>query len=203
MAAKTTEPIVSDMDVLGADAAMERYSEGDDAAFADVYDAIAPRLLGFLRKSARDDAIADDLLQQTLLHIHRERGTFLRGARVMPWAYAIARRLMIDGARRRRLEQRVFAEVPDDEDWMTFESAAGGGGIDELVHARRLEERVRQRLESLPENQRTTYRLLHQEGMSLKGAADVLGTSVTAVKLRAHRAYEALRGVFRDSGGSR
>jgi RNA polymerase sigma-70 factor (ECF subfamily) len=198
-----TEPIITDADVLGADAAMERYSEGDDSAFADVYDAIAPRLLGFLRKSTRDDAIADDLLQQTLLHIHRDRGTFLRGARVMPWAYAIARRLLIDSARRRRLEQRLFADVPDDEDWMTFESASGGGAVDDLVDARRLEERVRQRLAALPETQRTTYRLLHQDGMSLKGAAEVLGTSVTAVKLRAHRAYEALRTVFRDSGGPR
>ena len=35
--------------VNGADAAMERYSNGDEAAFAELYDAIAPRLLGFLR----------------------------------------------------------------------------------------------------------------------------------------------------------
>jgi RNA polymerase sigma-70 factor, ECF subfamily len=203
MAEKTTEPVVTDGPVDGADAAMERYSEGDDAAFADVYDAISPRLLGFLRKSTGDEVAAEDLLQQALLHIHRERGSFLRGARVMPWAYAIARRLMIDGARRRKIEQRLFVDAPDDDDWVTFESSAESGAVDELVHARQLEKRVWQRLESLPESQRKTYQLLHQEGLSLKGAAELLGTSVTAVKLRAHRAYEALRAVLRDSGDSR
>jgi RNA polymerase sigma-70 factor (ECF subfamily) len=71
---------------------------------------------------------------------------------------------------------------------------------DDLLHARRLALRVQRRLESLPETQRTAYRLLQQEGLSLKGAAEVLGTSVTAVKLRAHRAYQALRAVLREAG---
>ncbi len=71
---------------------------------------------------------------------------------------------------------------------------------DDLLHARRLEWRLRQRLDDLPELQRTAYRLLRQEGLSLKRAATVLGTSVTAVKLRAHRAYVALRAVLREAG---
>ena len=174
---------------------MDRYSTGDDSAFAELYDAIAPRLLGFLRKATGDEATAEDLLQQTLLHMHRERGTFLRGARVTPWAYAIARRLMIDGARRRRVEQRLFAG-----DEQTYEAAGDAAGVDDLLHARRVAGRVQDRLDGLPETQRTAYLLLQQEGLTLKGAAEVLGTSVIAVKLRAHRAYLALRAVLRDAG---
>ena len=45
------EPCVTDRHLEGADAAMERYSNGDDAAFAELYDAIAPRLLGFSAQS--------------------------------------------------------------------------------------------------------------------------------------------------------
>ena len=41
--------------------------------------------------------------------------------------------------------------------------------------------------------------LVKQEGLSLKRAAELLGTSVTAVKLRTHRAYEALRAVLREA----
>jgi len=80
----------------GADAAMERYARGDEAAFAELYDAIAPRLLGFLRKATRDASAAEDLMQQTLLHMHRARGSFIPGAPVLPWAFAIARRLLTD-----------------------------------------------------------------------------------------------------------
>ena len=47
-------------------------------------------------------------MQQTLLQMHRARGSFIPGAAVMPWAFAIARRLIIDGARRRRIERRLF-----------------------------------------------------------------------------------------------
>jgi RNA polymerase sigma-70 factor, ECF subfamily len=179
---------------------MERYSKGDEAAFAELYDAIAPRLLGFLRKATRDDVAAEDLMQQTLLHIHRERGSFIPGARVMPWAFAIARRLMIDSARRRRVERRLFSDALPDDDRMTYEPTAATATADDLLHARRLEGRVQQRFDALPESQRTAYQLLQQEGLSLKGAAEVLGTSVTAVKLRAHRAYEALRAVLREPG---
>jgi RNA polymerase sigma-70 factor (ECF subfamily) len=200
MVRKNNESNVEDPGADGADAAMERYSTGDDAGFAEVYDAIAPRLLSFLRRATRDDAAAEDLLQQTLLQIHRDRGSFLSGARVIPWAYAIARRLMIDRARRRVVEQRVFSDAPDDDDRAIDEAASATASFDDLLHARHLEERVQRRLDALPEKQRTAYRLLQQEGLSLKLAAEVLGTSVTAVKLRAHRAYEALRAVLAEAG---
>jgi RNA polymerase sigma-70 factor (ECF subfamily) len=184
-------------DLEGADAAMERYARGDEAAFGELYDALAPRLLGFLRKATRDACAAEDLMQLTLLHMHRARGSFISGAPVLPWAFAIARRLMTDHARRRRVEQRLFSEAAADDDRMAYEPTAAA---DDVLHARRLEVRLRQRIEALPELQRTAYRLLQQEGLSLKSAAEVLGTSVTAVKLRAHRAYVALRAVLREAG---
>jgi RNA polymerase sigma-70 factor, ECF subfamily len=191
---------VANRGVDRADLAMERYSKGDEAAFAELYDAIAPRLLGFLRKATRDAFAAEDLMQQTLLHVHRARGSFIPGAAVIPWVFAIARRLMTDRARRRGVERRLFVDTPADDDRMTYEPTAAPARADDLLHARRLEWRVQQRIDELPELQRTAYRLLQQEGLSLKNAAEVLGTSVTAVKLRAHRAYVTLRAVVREAG---
>lgn len=185
----------------GADAAMERYASGDEAAFADVYDAIAPRLLGILRKATRDPSAAEDLMQQTLLHMHRARGSFIPGAPVMPWACAIARRLVIDSARRRRIERSLFSDTAADDDRMTYDTTSVTPAADDLLHTRRLAWRIQQRIDALPELQRTAYRLLRQEGLSLKRAAEVLGTSVTAVKLRAHRASVALRAVLREAEG--
>lgn len=180
---------------------MERYANGDDAAFAEVYDAIAPRLLGFLRKATRDGFASEDLMQQTLLQMHRARGSFISGAPVMPWAFAIARRLLIDGARRRRVERGLFSHAPVDDDRTRYDPTAGSATAGDVLDARRLERRLQQRLDALPETQRSAYQLVKQEGLSLKHAAEVLGTSVTAVKLRTHRAYVALRCVLRDEGG--
>jgi RNA polymerase sigma-70 factor, ECF subfamily len=194
--------VVADLDLGGADAAMERYARGDEAAFGELYDAIAPRLLGFLHKATRDAFAAEDLMQETILHMHRARGSFISGAPVLPWAYAIARRLMTDRARRRRVEQRLFAEAPADDDRMAHEPNAATETAEDVLHARRLAQCLQQRMDALPEPQRTAYRLLQQEGLSLKKAAEVLGTSVTAVKLRAHRAYVALRAAVREAGGA-
>ena len=106
---------------------MERYANGDDAAFGALYDAIAPRLLGFLSKATRDAAATEDLVQQTFLQMHRARGSFIRGAPVMPWALAIAKRLMIDSARRRRLELGLFRHTSADDERMGYEPSRNNG----------------------------------------------------------------------------
>ena len=175
------------------DAAMTRYSAGDDAAFGEVYDALAPRLFGYLVRQTRDHARAEDLVQQTFLQIHRARGRFIAGAEVVPWAFAIARRLMIDGMRRGKRE--VLASDDDAGEG----PPASGPAADDLVQAQQLANRIRGELAQLPEAQRVAFELVKQEGLSLAEAAQILGTTVAAVKLRAHRAYEALRTVLGDS----
>jgi RNA polymerase sigma-70 factor (ECF subfamily) len=177
--------------LAACDTAMARYAAGDEAAFAVVYDELAPRLYGYLIRQTRDGARSEDLVQQTFLQIHRARATFLPGAEVLPWAFAIARRLMIDGFRRGRRE--VLEETEARDDRPATEPAA-----DDLVQAQELATRIRRELARLPETQRVAFELVKEEGLSLAEAAQVLGTTVAAVKLRAHRAYEALRAVLGD-----
>lgn len=92
------------------DAAMERYADGDDAAFGDIYDALAPQLRSFLRRSIREHV--EDLVQQTFCQVHLARGSFIRGARVKPWVFAVARRLLIDRLRRAKHEAAARTEQP-------------------------------------------------------------------------------------------
>lgn len=174
------------------DLAMERYAAGEDASFAVVYDKLAPRLYGYLLRQTRDRSCAEDLVQQTMLHMHRARGRFIAGAEVTPWAFAIARRLMLDGVRRAK-RQGTFAE--DDPD----SSFSDGDSADDVVQARELAARIGGVLAKLPESQRVAFELLKQEGLSVAEAAEVLGTTAAAVKLRAHRAYEALRLALGDA----
>jgi RNA polymerase sigma-70 factor (ECF subfamily) len=178
-----------------ADFAMERYAGGDNAAFAQVYDALAPRLYGYLLRQTRDRSRAEDLVQQTMLHIHRARDRFIAGAEVTPWAFAIARRLLVDDIRRGR---RVILS----DDGETDSSISDQPLADELVQAGELAIRIQAILAKLPNSQRAAFELIKQEGLTVAQAAQVLGTTVAAVKLRAHRAYEALRaGLGEFDGG--
>src|SRR5688572_22381680 len=63
-----------------ADAAMERYANGDEAAFGELYDALVPRLYAFVLRKMRDPVRAEDLVQQTMLQVHCARGRFVPGS---------------------------------------------------------------------------------------------------------------------------
>jgi RNA polymerase sigma-70 factor (ECF subfamily) len=174
---------------------MERYADGDDSAFGDLYAALAPRLMQFLGRRAADPATAADLLQQTMLQLHLTRGRFLRGANVVPWAFAIAQRVAIDEARRNRrsITPLTFAPYGVED-----EPVAGLAAADDELHARRLARRAGAEVARLPEPQRAAFHLMRSEGLSVREVAQRLGTSANAVKLRVHRAYVALRAALRD-----
>jgi RNA polymerase sigma-70 factor (ECF subfamily) len=179
-------------DISSTNRAMERYATGDDSAFGDIYDALAPRLYEYLLAQVRNRALAEDLVQQTFLQMHRARGTFAAGADVRPWAFAIARRLMIDGMRRGKRERLHLAAEALAGEPKTTESP------DQVAVANQLAARMADALARLPETQRTAFTLTKQNGLSVAEAAQVLGTTITAVKLRTHRAATALRALLGD-----
>jgi RNA polymerase sigma-70 factor (ECF subfamily) len=171
---------------------MERYAAGDDASFDALYDALANRLYAYLRRHVRDPQACDDLLQETFLRMHKARGTFVMGAAVLPWAFAIARRLVLDRLRRDRRSPRVV----DDVGPVGVSPARTADRPEQVLEAQQLARRLAGALSRLPDSQRTAFELLKQDGLTLAEAAEVLGVTVTAVKLRAHRAYESLRAVL-------
>jgi RNA polymerase sigma-70 factor (ECF subfamily) len=173
-------------------AAMDRYADGDDRAFDVLYDALAPKLRQYLLRQTRDATRADDLLQQTLLQLHANRGRFIRGADVVPWAYAIARRVLIDSIRKGKRES--IPSTPQ----MDHEQQAVDTPPDELLDSHRLAKRIETELSRLPESQRLAFELTQKEGLSLRDVAQMLGTSANAVKLRARRAYVAIRTAIDD-----
>ena len=172
--------------------AMDRFAAGDDGALGDVYDLAAPPVMTFLLGLTRDRQLAEDLTQETFL-----RGLFHPGAPVLPWAYTIARRLFLDDVRTRRSARVVPHDPPDGDDGQTLDVAAGGPSAEQLFADKELSQALDQALQKLPEAQASAFRLLKGEGMSVAEVATIMGTTKGAVKLRAHRAYEALRGFLR------
>ena len=171
-----------------ADEAMERYADGDEAAFSALYDELAPRLLRFAARRLQSRAAAEDVVQQALLQIHLARDQFRPGAAVLPWAYAIARHLVVDSTRRHGREE--LRANPLDE---AAEEASGDAGADEALHWKRSEAALGRDLLTLPPALRESFELLKVEGLSVAETAEVLGITRGMVKIRAHRATVALR----------
>ncbi|WP_242343517.1 RNA polymerase sigma factor [Anaeromyxobacter terrae] len=180
----------SDVGAAGAsraDRAMDRYASGEDAAFAEVYDELAPRLHRFALRWTRSRSAAEDAVQQTLLQIHAARHRFVRGGAVVPWAYAIARRLLID------LGRRGVREVLRADDVRDPEEPSAAPSPEEALHHRRVAAEARRNLASLPSGWREAFELVKFEGLSVAETAEVLGITRGMVKIRAHRATAALR----------
>ena len=88
---------------------------------------MSPRLLGYLLKMARSRAVADDLLQQTFLKVHRARAAYMRGADPLPWIYSIAHRTFIDEARKTK---RAIVNVGDDDEVPDVAAGLTGESVD-------------------------------------------------------------------------
>lgn len=181
---------------LALDTAMDRYARGEDGAFDEVYERGAHRVRRFLLRLCASDALADDLTQETFLRVHRARGSFGKGAAAIPWMLAIGRNAFRDHVRRARARPVTEGARGDDDGSQPHASAETRG--DEALAGREMLEVVRRTLAALPVQQREAFVLLRFEGLSVIEAAQVVGTTEGALKVRAFRAYEALREALRD-----
>ncbi|MFO0601579.1 MAG: RNA polymerase sigma factor [Polyangiales bacterium] len=185
----TIEPALTSRRDDALDALMAAAVAGDARAFEALYRALAPRVRGFLRNLSGDDRAADDLTQTTFLKIHRARASYQLGAPVEPWVFAIARRTFLDHRRsRRRRPEDLSHDGSVPEPAPVEESPDGFDRLDPQVA-----DTLRAGLESLPDAQREAIVLLKVEGLSVADAAQVAGVTPGALKVRAHRGYEALR----------
>jgi RNA polymerase sigma-70 factor, ECF subfamily len=172
---------------------MQRYCDGDASAFRELYALVAPRLLGYLLKMARERSVAEDLLQQTFLKVHRARGAYVRGADPLPWIYSIAHRTFIDHARK---DRRAMVRVGETEELPEVAAAITGESDDRRDDGRAdpaLVSAALDALAELPAPQREAVVLTKLDGKTVAEAAEIAGTTTGAMKVRAHRGYEALR----------
>lgn len=162
---------------------MERYVDGDGDAFEQLFHQVAPKLYSYLLRLTRDRERAEDLVQVTFAKVHRARDSYLRGAPVVPWVLAIARRSFFDERRRAKARH---------ED-LTFDGVVPEPKQQNDQVPNDVAESLEQALARLPDSYREAIELTKFTGLSMAETAQVLGTTETAVKLRVHRGYNQLR----------
>ncbi len=162
---------------------MAAYRRGDSAAFRELFARYSPLLYRMMLRDLRRPEEARDLVQQTFLQLHRARLDFDPQLKLRPWLFTIAFNLKREHFRRvrRRPESSLEADhVPEP-------FVGDHGGRTEAAQA------IRHALARLPEDQREVIELHWFQGLSFSEVAEVVGVSVTAAKVRAHRGYTALR----------
>lgn len=161
-----------------------RAQAGDEVAYRQALQRIATRLRAYLRRrmqSLPDDL--EDLVQETLLALHLQRGTYDPALPVSAWVLAIARHKLVD-LWRRRGRQEALHDAIDDVDEAVL--VASGGGESE---ARR---DLGKLLADLPEAQRQAIVLTKVQGLSVAEASLRTGASQAAIKVQVHRGLKRL-----------
>ena len=160
---------------------MARYQRADPAAPAALVKLLSPQLYRFFAGPMGSKTDAEDMLQDVWLRIHRVRHTYRPGEPVLPWVYAIARRVRVDDYRKRhRIASRETGVDVLPETWVNKDERSCLPRFEELVAA-------------LPESQREVVTMLKVDGLSIEEVARATSSTVGAVKQKAHRAYERLR----------
>jgi RNA polymerase sigma-70 factor (ECF subfamily) len=166
-------------------------SVNDDAIVSALYRTYRDPLLAFvLRLTAGDREQAEDVVQETLVRAWREAGRLdLSGPSLMPWLATVARRIVIDEHRRKRVRpaetgEGVVAEMPVDDD----------------TAATILRVMVADAMRELSPAHREILNATILCDQTVNQAASTLGLPVGTVKSRVFYALRALHVVLEEHG---
>ena len=174
---------------------------GQDWAYEVMVRLYGGRLLAVARRLAGNDEDARDIVQAAYLSAFRAIKTFEGNCQLSTWLHRIVVNtgLMRLRSRRRRPEESIDDLLPNYQadghhveqfsDWST--------PADELLERAQTRATVRAAIEQLPDNFRTVLLLRDIEELSTQEVADALSMTQTAVKVRLHRARQALSTILR------
>jgi RNA polymerase sigma-70 factor (ECF subfamily) len=175
---------------------LARLRAGDEAAYEDLVRRETRHLLAVARRLLRNEEDAQDAVQQAFLSAFKALPSFNGQSRLTTWLHKIVANaaLMKLRTRGRRPEESVEDLLPsfleDGHHVERFNDWALPADLRMVRQETRA--RVRTTIERLPETYRTVLMLRDIEEFSTEETAEALGITATAVKVRLHRARQAL-----------
>jgi RNA polymerase sigma-70 factor (ECF subfamily) len=173
---------------------------GDDEAYLRLVTEQGGRMLAVARRYLRNDEDARDAVQEAFISAFRSIGSFEAGSRLSTWLHRITVNcaLMKIRSRERKPEEPIDDLLPKykPDGHQLNPSRRWGASADRLLESDQTRSLVRESIDRLPETYRNVLLLRDIEELSTEEAAELLGITVTAVKVRLHRARQALRGLL-------
>lgn len=174
---------------------MAQAQAGDQSAYAALLRDCVPLIRRIAHARGIRPDLVDDVVQDTLLTIHRARHTYDPARPFTPWLRAIVQRRGIDVLRRTGRQAKRELHAP-----LAYEAHPDpSSGADQAITDRNRAERLAHAVKQLPPGQRQALEHLGMQERSLAEAAIVTGRTTGALKVNLHRALKSLRVIM---GGS-
>lgn len=162
---------------------MISYQGGSLEAFQAIYAQLASAVRRYLFHLTGGSQIADDLLQETFLQMHRSRAAYNPAYAARPWVFGLARNVFLMNRRAARRWAQVHESREELPEFAVFPEADSFGSRDE----------IRRAISCLPADQAEALLLHHDWGFSFDEIAGMLGISPAAARARASRGMADLR----------
>jgi RNA polymerase sigma-70 factor (ECF subfamily) len=183
---------------LSDDELMERVRDGELERLEVLFERHHAALYRFFRRLVRDGTAAEDLVQEVFVRLLKYRGGFRPQGNFRAWLYSLARNAAFDQLekagveRSRRVEPR--GAFDDGEPVHPLDRViAPGLSADEVMERDQTAALLRRALDEMPADRRAVLVMSRYRELRYEEIAEVFGTSVGAIKVRAHRAMKELR----------
>lgn len=195
--ATTLKPMQESPTIINEPELLSRLRDREEAAFDELVDAAAGRMLSVARKMMPTEADAEDAVQDAFLSAFKSLDRFDGRSKLTTWLHQITVNacLMKLRSKRRRPEKSMDAMLPEfvpdghqKEPQKRWHEEASGG-----IEQQELRALVRSRIEELPEQYRVVLVLRDVEGLDTEETAAVLAVTLDTVRTRLHRARQALK----------
>ena len=175
----------------------------DQQDFAEQAMEYAPQLYSAALRMTRNQADAEDLVQEAYLRAYRSFHTFQEGTNLRAWLYRILTNAYINTyrAKQRRPQESDLADVEDLYLYRrlgAMETAAAAMSAEEQFLDVFTDDEVKQALEDLPDNFRLPVLLADVEGFAYKEIAEMLDIPIGTVMSRLHRGRKAMQRALYD-----
>jgi len=171
-------------------------ARGNSAALEVLYDRYASIVLGISLKVTGDQALAEDVLQETFWRVWQSAATYQpQLGSFTGWLFRIARNLAIDAYRRRNVRPQAISGV-DGSDPILDEMPDPNTDVPEQAQSILKNRQIRKALASLPVVQRQVIEMAYFYGMTRQEIAEATGEALGTIHTRARLALQKLRGEF-------
>ena len=176
-------------------------SAGDATAFDELFNRHATAIKSRLARMLRDEAAAEDVLQETFLRVWTRAEQYSGTGPAGVWLIRTATNLALNHLRtlRRRparaLEGSTEDGLADTSAWIVDQASAGPDLLCERSENRAI---LRLLIDALPDTQREVLQLMIEQGMDIAQVAQRLGIARGTVKSRLHYARAQLQRQWPD-----
>jgi RNA polymerase sigma-70 factor (ECF subfamily) len=181
-------------------ALMQRYAQGDVAAFEALLKRHETALWRFIVKTLRDAAAAEDVMQDTWITVTQQAARYVANAesqeqtaQFRTWLFTLARSRTIDHLRKQKPEVSTEDFSDSQSDWLSHLAADSGFGPLRQLEGREQAGALLQALQELPDDQRETFLLQAEGGLSVEEIAVACQVTFETAKSRLRYARSKLK----------